>query len=505
MQKTLTISNYRRNNFSRKSVIFSVTLFLLIFNSGVSHATPTLSQDLTRFIFKYFNTLPTNEFCNVVTEEFRKLYYPIDINFIYDNIITNKITAPGDIVRLLENKLKSKQENEYLVDNLKFKNFTKNEWLKYTQNADLYLLYTSENGNKAESSLGHLSLLYKTNRSKYFFLNVGFIAKDFNDEKTGRPTAVNYFRGAFSNLSGAFSIYPFHDTIYQNIILENRILAWYKINVTEIKKNEIDKKIWEINNENDSNYNFFTNNCSSEIIKIIPEVDKIFNRYAFRTPANSIRVLKRNGYIDYVGAYVGEKNEDGTYEINFTEKSTYDRAMSSFNHSFYAKFYHNYSLLSLSLFQLSRPIRGIVFQRSNIRLIEVNTILSQEKVELKSLVPIEVSYNFLLSNHFGLKLDYILQYENRWWNYFNTGLFWSFYNIKIELYNNAEISNSIDNNLNISLLYSNRYIDFVINSNNYFNKQIDISLIAYVYVINEIALMFQIDDDEYSIGFNYKF
>ena len=67
---------------------------------------------------------------------------------------------------------------------------TNDEWLQYVKQAELYIVFASENGHKSESSVGHLAFLYDFEDVLFFDNIVTYYAIDFSDPETGKYDLV---------------------------------------------------------------------------------------------------------------------------------------------------------------------------------------------------------------------------------------------------------------------------------------------------------------------------
>mgnify|MGYP001324961681 FL=1 len=179
MLKMHILSNYKRSR-SKKNVR-SATLFvalLISISSFAIGAETTLQKDLTRYIFKYYNLLTIPDFKSTLKKEI-SFYYP---NFNIDEIDgyfeNNKAIKPGDLVRFLE-KLIDKSNNILWGQSNDLREMTSDEWVQYVKQAELYIVFASENGHKPESSVGHLAFLYDFEDVLFFDNIVTYFAIDF--------------------------------------------------------------------------------------------------------------------------------------------------------------------------------------------------------------------------------------------------------------------------------------------------------------------------------------
>lgn len=488
-------------------------LVFFLINSYNINSNPVVPQELSRFVFKYYNTLNIDDFSQSLIDQINYYNPNLDTSFVNNYILNNDI-SPGELVRLIENK------NLLYTGNIVYQNIydlsqlSKKDWLEIQLRSEIYLVYTSESGRNVESSFGHISLLYKNkdiNQNKYFFQNVAFLADNFIDEFTGRPTVINYCRGAFSSLSGDFVIYPFHDSIYQNMIIEGRTISLYKINLTDYEKIEIGQNIWKQRSVNKF-YNFFIRNCLTEIIKILPGIDELIKVYSFRTPSEIVRILENKRYIEYVGTYISEKHEN-VYDISFNENRNYNRAKTAFNKSINTYFVNdvsgiNYGGINFNLFHHARPYEGIVNERANLKIISFDAWFNKETVRIQQFTPVSLSFNPLLIDYLGLKYDYRLEFKEEWLNKMNIGFYFLTYNyLKLEVFYNHIMNEEVEKKINLSLIYSNWFIDIILNLNtNVFDtNDIIFDLKTSIYLRQNLAFNLQKEGEEFRVGMTWLF
>ena len=110
---------------------------------------------------------------------------------------------------------------------------TSDEWAQYVKRADLYIVFASENGHKSESSVGHLAFLYDFEDVLFFDNIVTYYAVDFPETDRGTHTISSYLKGSFGELNGNFINYPFHDALHDYLVLEDRIVTKYKLNLDQ--------------------------------------------------------------------------------------------------------------------------------------------------------------------------------------------------------------------------------------------------------------------------------
>ena len=365
-------------------------------------AETTLQKDLTRYIFKYYNLLTIPDFKSTLKKEIWFYYPNFNIDEIDGYFENNKAIKPGDLVRFLE-KLIDKSNNILVDQSNNLKEMTSVQWAQYVKQAELYIIYTSENGHKSESSFGHLAFLYDFEDLLFFDNIVTYFAIDFSEPETGKPTINSYLEGAFGELHGSFINYPFFDALHEDLLLDNRILSKYKLNLDEIKREEIDNAIWQFN-QSTPKYNFFKNNCATEIMIVLDDVFSINERYAFKPPAELVRSLESKEIVTYEGAYRYILKEDNKVEIIFDKDSKYDTAMKSYTQQYNISSSKAGNTFGFTFFQSSRPYNGLSKRKSSIALLDF-TLLVNQADELDIIFnPIKFKYYLPIVNNIGIKL-----------------------------------------------------------------------------------------------------
>ncbi len=476
---------------------------LLIFLSSEIHATSNMviPQELSRFIFKFYNVLPVEDFIASINKEIIPYYPGFNISLLTTYVVRNKNFSPGDLVRYIEMVIsrcqKRSEKSEFEQKNIN--NMSENDWLAYISDAKLFLIFASENSNKAESTFGHISFLYKKKGSIYFDTIVTFMASDFVDQKTGKTAFSNYLKGAFTTLSGTFFRYPFFDAIYQNMLVENRILTQYRIDIDKETRKKIDKEIWNIGNST-STYNFFTKNCSTEVFKLlrIKKLAKINLKY--KTPAELIRVLSSAGIITYDGAYLFDEIKDKRKKLVFVGNEKYDLPKKSYNRSwsfFSTKEGFN---ISMSLFHFSRPYNGIVNRKSNISLMKISFLSTGSMAELTYFKPFVFNYTPLIYKRLGLKMDFSTGWENSWYIKTNTGLYLNFGQFRADFFYSWININKANKGLYFDLIYSNFIFDFLLKNRILSPERLAPEIHMNIFINNDSSLFFEANSSDYSLG-----
>ena len=477
--------NYKKKNSITKN-IKRATLFVALFISIISFAIGsenTLQKDLTRFIFKYYNLLTIPDFKNTLKKEICFYYPNFNIAQIDNYFENNKNIKPGDLVRFLEKNI-DQSNNAFINQSNNLRNITSEQWIQYVKQADLYIIYTSENGHKSESSLGHLAFLYDFEDVLFFDDIVTYFAINFSETETGKPTINSYLEGAFGELNGSFINYPFHDALHEYLFLENRIVSKYKLNTDEIKREKIDYAIWHFN-QNSPKYNFFKNNCASEMMKVLGDVFSIDQNYAFKTPAELVRNLENKKIIKYEGAYRYVLKEDNKLEIIFDEDKKYNTAIKSYVQEYSVSSDKSKNTFGFTFFQSSRPYNGLSKRKSSIALLDFNFLLNKKNKLDVIFNPIKFKYYLPITNNIGFKID-LNDLDDNWDYPTESGLYLDLGNIRTEINYRYIIYNSKDI-YNLQMHYSNSSIDMMFGTNN-FNGNNNLFYGVKLFVTNNISI-----------------
>jgi len=470
MEKIHILLNCKRSRSKRtiRSAILFVALLVSI-SSFVIGSEAILQKDITRFIFKYYDLLTIPDFKSTLKKE-TLFYYPnFKTNEIDNYFENNKTINPGDLVRFLE-KLIDKSNSILINQSNDLREITSDEWVQYVKQADLYIIFASENGHKSESSVGHLAFLYDFEDVLFFDNIVTYYAIDFSETETGNPTINSYLKGSFGELNGNFINYPFHDALHDYLILEDRIVSKYKLNLDEIKREEIDNAIWQVN-QNTPKYNFFKRNCATELMTVLGDVFSVNEKYLFtngyiiRTPAELIRSLKNKGIVTYEGSYRYLLKEDNKLEIIFDQDSKYDTAMKSYAQQYNISSSKVGNTFGFTFFQSSRPYNGLSKRRSSIALLDFSLLVNQADELDVIFNPIKFKYYFPIVNNIGIKID-LNNLDDKWDYPAESGLYLDFGDIRTEINYQYIIYNS-ENIYNLQVYYSNSFLDVMFGKNNF--------------------------------------
>ena len=499
------LSSYKksRSHIKVRSATLFVALLISISSFAIASQT-TLQQDLTRFIFKYYDLLTVPDFKNTLKTNISFHYPNFNTNEIDDYFENNKTINPGDLVRFLE-KLIDKSNYVLIAKSNDLRDMTSEQWVQYVKQAELYIVFASENGHKSESSVGHLAFLYDFEDVLFFDNIVTYYAVDFSETKTGNPTINSYLQGAFGELHGNFINYPFHDALYDYLILEDRIVTKYKLNLDEIKREKIDNVIWEIN-QNTPKYNFFNRNCAYELITVLGHAFTVNEKYLFsngyiiRTPAELIRSLKNKGIVTYEGSYRYILKEDNKVEIIFDKDSEYDTAMKSYAQQYNINSRKAGNTFGVTLFQSSRPYDGLSKRKSSIGFLDF-TLLENQSGNLDIIFnPIKFKYYLPIVNNIGIKID-LNESDDRWDYPAESGLYLDFWNIRTEINYQYIIHNS-ENIYNMQIYYSNSSLDVMFGKNN-FNGNDNLFCGIELFLTNYFSINLSSDFSTHNVGISY--
>ena len=478
-------------------------VLLFSINNFAICSEPILQQDLTRFIFKYCNLLSTPDFKNTLKKNI-PLYYPnFDIKEIDDYFENNTAIKPGNLVRFLEKFIKP--DNMLVNQSNNIKEMSSTEWVQYVKQAELYIIFASENGHTPETSVGHLAFLYDFEDVLFFDNIVTYYAIDFSDPDTGKPTINSYLQGAFGELNGNFINYPFHDALYDYLILEDRIVSKYKLNLDDIKREKIDNTIWQIN-QNAPKYNFFKRNCAFELMAVLGSIFSINERYLFtngyiiRTPAELIRSLKRKGIVTYEGSYRYLLKEDSKVEIIFDKDSKYDTAIKSYAQQYNISSSKDGNEFDFTLFQSSRPYNGLNKRKSNIALLNFTLIINQANELNITFDPIKFKYYFPIVNNIGIKIDFN-KLDDKWDYPTESGLYLDLGDFRTEI-NYQYIINNSKNIYNLQMHYSNSSLDVMFAKNN-FNGNDNLFYGIAIFLTNNFSINLSTDFTTNNFGISY--
>ena len=330
-------------------------------------------------------------------------------------------------------------------------------------------------------------------------------AIDFSETDTGNPTIKSYLKGAFGELNGSFINYPFHDALYDYLILEDRIVSKYKLNLDEIKREEIDNAIWQVN-QSTPKYNFFNNNCATELMRVLGDVFSINERYLFsngyiiRTPAELVRSLKSKGIVTYEGAYRYILKEDNKVEIIFDKDNKYDTAMKSYAQQYNISSSKTGNTFGFTFFQSSRPYNGLSKRKSSIALLDF-TLLVNQADELDIIFnPIKFKYYLPIVKNIGIKID-LNNLDDKWDYPTVSGLYLDLGDIRTEINYQYIIYNS-ENIYNLQVHYSNSSLDLMFGRNN-FNGNDNLFCGIELFLTNNLSINLSSDFSANNFGISY--
>ncbi|MCR5063911.1 MAG: hypothetical protein K6A89_11570, partial [Treponema sp.] len=187
-------------HFSLK-LLCTVLYTVLIFSSLHSQQYDILSQDIYRFVFKFYYSVPYDELISTLDSEIKKEYPDFSLRELNILDFSNSSSSPGNLLRFIESYLRSeKYKVPDVAENLEIQDF--------------YIVFIEDSKKNPESAFGHVGLLIDDNNSFYFDTVISFLAENFIDSNTGKIHAGNYFKGGFYHINADVVKYPFFDLLY---------------------------------------------------------------------------------------------------------------------------------------------------------------------------------------------------------------------------------------------------------------------------------------------------
>lgn len=306
-----------------------------------------LPSDITRFIFKFYYSIPYENLVNILILRIKD-DFP---NFSLDNEqppdFDSSPHGPRTLVEFFERTISSQNIRLH----------KKSVEIKKT---NMYILFFNSKKTKPESTFGHIALLCKTSKSFYFDTLITFLATNFSNQETGKTSFVKYIQGGFSHLNGEVYEYPFFDQIHKDVIMQDRIVSCYKLNLSSTEKEEL---LELINYFKTDSYNFFKNNCASFIFNRLYQIKNIKKNTTFTPPAEIVRDLCKKNILIYDGAFI----KYGKYAI-YSKDKKYDLSKNIYYHDSSIQFSNNESKISFTAFSFERPFYGYGIQTSNIQI-----------------------------------------------------------------------------------------------------------------------------------------
>ena len=272
-------------------ILHAISLFLLLYlSSGFSEAlnSSQLADYNLRFRALYrANASQTHP----VIDPYSSFKYTKDFSGIYDAYrlyeSIDKCLWPSKAFMLAH----------MLGVNIEFDSCKKlSDYIKATSNTSIFIGYVSPNVRTPMSYFGHNFIVFSKDLSP-FSRTVSFSAII--------PDNITFFqlmvKGAIGDLQGRFSFNPFYRLLEQYLSVEQRNVSMYKIRFNEYENVLFRLQLYELYYTT-FNYDFFSQNCSSELLQAImsvkPEILNKVNKDEVFQPSEIIRMLKKNGLIE---------------------------------------------------------------------------------------------------------------------------------------------------------------------------------------------------------------
>lgn len=171
------------------------------------------------------------------------------------------------------------------------------EYLSAFDVEDIYFAYVHPSLSTPMSYLGHNFIVFKKKGSWNFSKVYGYSAI-IPDKVTLMGLLSD---GALGNLQAKYSYAVFHEFIRQYNLVEQRDIELFKIKINyQNKLRLVADSI--ISHSKIGNYNYFTNNCSSEIVnftfKLSPKLSEIQQSVHYKQPSLYIEELISTGLIE---------------------------------------------------------------------------------------------------------------------------------------------------------------------------------------------------------------
>jgi len=255
-----------------------------------------------------------------------------------------------------------------------------------------------------------------------------------------------------------------------------------------------------------SAYNFFTANCSSELVELILDVIGHKEKsMAFSTPVSQLRFLMNNNIITYFNASYVEKNNK-RFKMTVNDSEVFNGAKRTYYHSIGMGFSGDKFDLETELFTSNRPLKGMSFQDLNITLLKISVEIHNGDTNFY-LIPIGISIDLdILKSIFGISLLHqMLIMNDMAKNDFGLGIYTRVNSLKIKTM--AIISNnSLDEpRLLNEILISNYFYDLFIRTN--ISK--DFEMLSYIgtmiYLSNQLSLEMSASMNSLRVGFKIGF
>ncbi|MBF0471856.1 MAG: DUF4105 domain-containing protein [Gammaproteobacteria bacterium] len=161
---------------------------------------------------------------------------------------------------------------------------------------ELYIAFISPSLNTPMSYFGHSFLILKNKYGWDFSVVISYSA---NISKYNRMIDI-LADGASGHMQGEYVISIFHEIKRYYTEVEQRSIIAYKIDLYDDALNAIINEV-KAKNNNSYKYDFFTQNCSSEVARllspILSDIDSIIDKLLIKQPSMIVEMFKKNGFI----------------------------------------------------------------------------------------------------------------------------------------------------------------------------------------------------------------
>jgi len=192
----------------------------------------------------------------------------------------------------------------WLKEKLKIDNFPKanckeyNKIFKRVDPQSATLVFPSAHINSPASMFGHTFIRINSSfNSKLLSYAINYSANADKDKENGVIFAIKGLTGGYL---GKYSLLPYYEKLKEYRDTEQRDIWEYDLNLTKHETIRMFRHIWELNNVQ-TNYYFFTQNCSYEMLWLIeagrPSI-KLRDKFNFQIiPLETVHETKKAGLI----------------------------------------------------------------------------------------------------------------------------------------------------------------------------------------------------------------
>jgi hypothetical protein len=291
-------------NLSKYKSIASLAIFFVTstFTFGIENS---LSAESTRYIFKFHSVLDSERILKDLIDQvsMEKGLGCSDFEaemanglFTSDNP-REAVDSINAVVKAFEARADCQLKNRPTSSRNYLPGGSLTEWLRATENLPIKVVFSSESSDGMESSFGHVFFLFEQ-PNKHFSKTVTFLATNFTDELTDEPSMASYFAGAFGSLTGEFVIGQYSDQVFESSIQQNRKLLAFTLDPEFIADNQLKERIWYALQEQ-KRYNFFTENCSVELLRLLVPLNSGVRISGFTPPAKHLFKLIDANVLSY--------------------------------------------------------------------------------------------------------------------------------------------------------------------------------------------------------------